>query len=82
MKYIEELSFGDIFEFNEDLFVLTKDFDYKNNALCISLKNGQSRWLPNTTIVKLKQLYILDDENNFADIKPKNKQNNQKTDYI
>lgn len=71
MKYIEELTFGDIFEYNKELFILTKDFDNKNNALCVSIKNGQSRWILNNSIVNIVELYRLDDENNFANIKPK-----------
>lgn len=71
MKYIEELTFGDIFEYNKELFILTKDFDNKNNVLCVSIKNGQSRWILNNSIVNVIELYRLDDENNFANIKPK-----------
>jgi hypothetical protein len=72
MKYIEEISFGDIFELNKEIFVLTTDFDNKGKALCISIDNGQPRWLPSNTIIETVNLYRLDNENNIYNIKPEN----------
>lgn len=75
MKYIEEITFGEFFEFNGKIFILTQDYDNKNNHMCISIDSGQSRWLSGNTIVKNIELYRLDDENNIAPIKPKSKEN-------
>jgi hypothetical protein len=72
MKYIEEISFGDIFELNKEIFILTKDFDNKRRSLCVSLNSGQLRWLPSNTIVETVNLYRLDNENNIYNIKPEN----------
>jgi hypothetical protein len=74
MKYIEELKFGDAFEYLNEKFLLTQDFDSRNNHRCVDLSNGQSRWLLSNSIVKTIELYTLDNENNISPIKPRDKE--------
>jgi hypothetical protein len=69
MKYIEELKFGDAFEYNNIVYVLTSDFNRNNSRLCLSLIDGFPQWLSGETIVFKINLYKLDESNNFVAIK-------------
>lgn len=75
MKYLEELSPGDCFEFKDSNYVVL--FDYKKNGdrHCVSLNNGSTRWLKSDSIVDLCPIYKLDSDNNILPIKPTSKQN-------
>jgi hypothetical protein len=75
MKYLEELSPGDCFEFEQNNYLLL--FDYKKNGdrCCSSLTSGSTRWLKPDSIVDLCPIYKLDQDNNIVAIKPVEKQN-------
>lgn len=78
MNYIEELKFGDSFEYNDICYVLTTDFNKNNLKFCISLMDGFGQWLPGDTIVSKVNLYKLDQNNNIIPIKEhKNEYNTQ-----
>lgn len=69
MKYIEELVPGDIFVSENHLFILTIDFKKNGSRLCVSLINGQPKWMNSDSIVHTEQLYKLDNNNNITPIK-------------
>jgi hypothetical protein len=70
MKYIEELSPGDSFSYQNHLFLLTSDFKSNGNRLCYSLIDGFPTWLSSQTIVEHSPIYSLDKDNNTIPIKP------------
>lgn len=69
MNYIEELKFGDAFEYNDIIYVLTTDFNKNGFKFCISLIDGFGQWLAGETIVSKINLYKLDQTNNIIPIK-------------
>lgn len=69
MKYLEELSIGDTFFFDEDLFILTPDFKASGHKNCINLNTGFARWLSDQTVVYLSPIYRLDADNAVVPIK-------------
>lgn len=79
MKYIEELKFGEAFEYNNTIYILTSDFNKNNFRLCISLVDGFPQWLPGESIVNKVNLYRLDDSNNLIPIKEHKNEYNIKT---
>lgn len=66
---IAKLIFGSTFVFNKEIFLLTQDFNRKNQRYCINIKNGSSKWIDETAEVDLIQLYIIDKDNNFMPLK-------------
>lgn len=79
MKYIEELKFGEAFEYNNTIYILTSDFNKNNFRLCISLVDGFPQWLSGESIVNKVNLYRLDDSNNLIPIKEHKNEYNIKT---
>lgn len=75
MKYIEELSLGDTFLYQDQLLLLTSDFKANGSRLCYSLTNGLPIWLSNQTIVEHNPVYSLDKDNNTIPVKTTKKQN-------
>lgn len=73
MKYIEELSCGDTFSYQDVVYVLTSDFRPNGNKLCYSLTTGFPFWLKPDTIVNHEPIYILDENNNTIPVKPTEK---------
>lgn len=69
MKYIEELSNGDSFKFNNKVFLLTSDFKKSGAKLAYSLEDGSPKWFDSQAIVESLQIYTLDNENNTIPIK-------------
>lgn len=69
MKYIEELSSGDTFKINNQLFLLTFDHKKCGAKLAYSFNNGSSKWFDSQTIVESQPLYMLDSDNNIIPIK-------------
>jgi hypothetical protein len=69
MKYIEELSYGDCFLYKEHVYLLTNDFNNKNQKLCYNLAIGSAHWLRNDATVEICPVYRLDKENNIYPIK-------------
>jgi hypothetical protein len=76
MKYVEEISFGDAFEFQGNVFVLTQDFNKNNQHKCILLNSGESRWIFSNEIVNPIEIYTLDHENNIVPIKKRKLETN------
>jgi ACT domain-containing protein len=69
MNYIEELSRGDTFKYEDKIFVLTTDFKKNNSRLAICLADGSQRWLESSSIISKVSVYILDTDNNIVPIK-------------
>lgn len=69
MKYIEELSYGDSFSYQDQLYILTSDFKKDGSKLCIKLDTGLPFWLNSNTIVDITPIYRLDTDNNIVAIK-------------
>lgn len=69
MKFIEELACGDCFTINNESFIITTDFKRNNNRLCVSLKDGFTRWFESSTMVEPIQIYKLDKDNNIIPFK-------------
>lgn len=68
MKYIEEIKSGQSFEHNAQTFLMSSDFKKNGYRLCISFKNGNSRWFGPSEIVDGIDLYTIDKESNFIKI--------------
>lgn len=73
MKYIEELKPGDLFDYQNQKFILTTDYKQKQDKKIhygsISLIDGSSRWLAADSMVKTIDLYYRDAENNILLLK-------------
>lgn len=79
MKYIEELTNGQIFSIKEKLYVLTADFRTQKDTqkhCCVSLDNGQMSWKTADTIVDNPSVFYQDTENNLKEIKQNETNNN------
>jgi hypothetical protein len=74
--YIEELTFGRTFIYNDKFYVLTPDFKSDGKRLAVSLTTGSYEWLKGGTIVKTQSIYYLDDDNNLLPIELKSGENN------
>lgn len=71
MKYIEELKYGQIFEFNSTLVVLTNDYRIRQNKTqhkCVLLTNGSAVWYDSDTIVEQPPVFYQDKDNNLKEI--------------
>jgi hypothetical protein len=73
MKYIEEISSGDCFEFKDKKYLVTHDFKKNGRKLCYCLSDGSGQWFDPTTIVETFFIYGLDSNNNIYPIKPTQK---------
>lgn len=73
MKYIEELSVGDSFQVDNNIFIITSDFKKNGDRNCVNLANGFSRWMESNTVVDICPIYTLDTDNNITPIKPTKK---------
>lgn len=69
MKYIEELSCGDCFKIDNQLFILTSDFRKNGQKLAYSLLSGNPRWMNSTDITETISIYTLDENNNISPVK-------------
>jgi len=72
MKYIEELSSGSLFLFQNKIYVLGSDFkvrDTISKRMCIEVENGFIRWIPSIEIVECLNLYFRDKDGNILPIK-------------
>jgi hypothetical protein len=72
MKYVEELSSGDFFQYKNHKFILSSDFkknktDFSHRA--ISIEDGSTIWLDSTEIVDIIDLYHRDKEGNILLVK-------------
>lgn len=69
MKYIEELSIGDTFSYNNNIFILTSDFKKNNDRSCVCLTTGQPRWFKSEDVVEACPIYTMDKDNNIVPMK-------------
>lgn len=69
MKYIEEIIPGDIFSYNNQIYVLTSDFKSSGSRMSVSLDNGFPVWLDGQTMIETLPLFQLDKDNNIIPIK-------------
>jgi hypothetical protein len=73
MKYLEELSGGDCFEYNNQYYILSKDFRSNGQKMCIGMSDGFQKWMNQNTIVSSIELFTLDKENNIIALKLREK---------
>lgn len=69
MKYLEELEFGDCYQYNKEYYVITTDFKQNGKKLVINLANGQPKWFDSNTIIDPIDIFTLDKESNVIAIK-------------
>lgn len=69
MKYIEELDSGNIFSYNDNVYLLTIDFKKNGSRLAFSIKDGTPSWFKSECIVEQISLYTLDSANNITPLK-------------
>ena len=74
MYYLEQLKFGDCFEYKNEKFILTQDFDNNNKYKCVCLKGGNVRWFESNSMINQIEIYTLDNENNICAIKQRDKE--------
>lgn len=75
MKYLEELSGGDCFEYNKHQFIVSQDFKPNGYRLCLGLKNGFPKWLDPSLMVNQIDLFTIDKDNNIVAIKERKADN-------
>lgn len=73
-SFIEELSNGDCFDLSGSMFLITSDRKKDGSRLCISLKDGNSRWLKSDCMVSKISLFYTDIDGNIIAIKETSKQ--------
>jgi hypothetical protein len=66
--YVEEIPCGRTFVFSDELFLITSDSKKDGSRLCISMQNGNSRWLKPNLVVKTISLYFINNDNNFLPV--------------
>lgn len=69
MNYIEELSYGDTFRCNGEIFLITQDFRKNGSRLAINMADSSPRWIEPSQIIDKVPVYILDDDNNIIALK-------------
>lgn len=75
MKYVEELSIGDCFDFNGSNFIITTDFKKNGQRLCVNLKDGNIKWFESNCFVNNIDIFTLDKDNNVIAMKHREKEN-------
>lgn len=68
MKYIEELEAGNIFRYDQRLFLMTTDFKKNNARLCFDISNGYPKWFEPNSIVEPSLIFTMDNDNNITPI--------------
>jgi hypothetical protein len=68
-NFIEELDSGDCFNSSGELFIITADYKKDGSRLCISLKNGFSKWFKSDIIVNKTSIFYTDNDSNIIAIK-------------
>lgn len=72
MKFIEEILGGDVFLLESNYFIVSSDFKKAkqgNLRLCISLKDGTSRWLSENILVDPVPIFTIDSGGTIMAIK-------------
>lgn len=76
MKYLEELSHGQCFRYQDKQFILTTDFKSNGDKNCIDLSNGMSKWIDSSALVEDIDIYTLDKDNALAPIRERKNEYN------
>lgn len=74
MRYLEEISIGDCFIFNDTYFLVTTDFKKDGSRLCINLNNGYPKWMKPDSSVEIIDIFTFDKDNNILAIKERKKE--------
>lgn len=69
MKYIEELSYGECFRYENCLYILTSDFKNNRTKLCYNLSTGFPAWLKDDCMIDICPIYTLSQENNLIPVR-------------
>jgi len=73
MKYIEELSPGEIFSWKNQRYVLSSDFrpfkDGYTKHMSVSINNGSCKWFSSNECVEIVDLYRRDKDGNILLVK-------------
>ena len=70
IKRLEDLETGDTFELDGHFYVLSSDYKRRGDMSCISLVNGNSKWINPDQFIEHNPVYYLDHDNNVIAIKP------------
>lgn len=73
MKYLEELSFGDCFQYENLHYVLSRDFKSNGKKMCLCLETGFSHWFNGDLMINVTDLFTMDKNNNIIAIKERSK---------
>ena len=71
MKYIEELKYGHIFDYEQKTFILTSSFKKDKTKIyhcCVCFTDGNSYWLASDTIVKNIDIFYQNEDNHLIKI--------------
>jgi hypothetical protein len=86
MKYIEELTAGDIFSYKNHRYVLSSDFrsysNGRNKHMSISIENGMPRWFVSDDMVDTVELFYRDKEGNILLVKEYNDNATKNLDFL
>lgn len=69
MKYLEELIYGDCFNFNGCNYITTTDFKKNGAKLAVNLATGQSNWIKPDSMVEHIDIFTLDKDSNVIAMK-------------
>ena len=75
MKYLEELTGGDCFEYSNRYYILSKDFKANGDMMCIGMTDGFPKWLAPNSMVNQIELLTTDADKNIVALKKREKQN-------
>lgn len=73
MKYVEELSGGDCFEYSNKYYILSNDFKANGDRMCLLLNDGNPKWLAPNLIVNQIELLTTDNDKNIIALKIREK---------
>lgn len=82
MKYLEELTFGDCFKYNNHHYILSSDHKSNGKKMCLCLETGFSNWFNGDIITDITDLFTIDQNNNIIAIKERLKDDDIKTQDI
>lgn len=69
MKYIEELSSGQSFLYNNQYYFITSDYKKDGSRLAYTFENGYPQWFKADVITDSVEVYTLDKNNNIIPLK-------------
>jgi hypothetical protein len=73
MKYLEELTGGDCFEYGNRYYIMSKDFKSNGDIMCLGLFDGFTKWLPPNSMVNQIELLTTDNDKNIVALKRREK---------